>query len=174
MAEGAIGDWSAVFLRRDLGAAPGLAAAGYAICTLTMTIGRLTGDWVTGRYAAVRLVRLGGALLAGGLGAALLVDRTPAVLAGLALSGLALANILPLVYSAAGRVADREAGVAIAAVTTTGYLGYLVGPAAIGLTANHSSVRGGLGLVVLLGLIMAAEAAVVRPTPDARAATAVR
>jgi fucose permease len=135
-----------------------------------MTIGRLTGDWVTARSAPDRVVRLGGALLAGALGAALLSDRTPVVLVELALIGLALANILPLVFSAAGRVTDRGTGAAIAAVTTTGYVGYLVGPPAIGVTADHVTVRGGLVLVVVLGLILMALAPAVRPAPRAHTA----
>jgi fucose permease len=167
MAEGAIRNWSVVFLQRDLGAAPAVAAAGYAVFSLTMTVGRLTGDWVTARSAPDRVVRLGGLLLTGALGAALFIDRTPAVIVGLALCGLALANILPLAFSAAGRATDRGAGSAIAAVTTTGYVGYLVGPPAIGVTADHFTVRGGLVLVVMLGLIVLALAPAVRPAPRA-------
>jgi len=170
MAEGGIRNWSVLFLQHDLGTAPAVAAAGFAVFSLTMTIGRLAGDWVTARSAPDRVVRLGGALLAGALGAALLSDRTPVVLVGLALIGLALANILPLVFSAAGRVTDRGTGAAIAAVTTTGYVGYLVGPPAIGVTADHVTVRGGLGLVVVLGLILMALAPAVRPAPRAHTA----
>jgi len=165
MAEGAIGDWGAVYLRRDLGASPGLAAAGYAVFTLCMTAARLTGDWLTARSDAVLLVRLGGGILAGGLGAALIAGHTAATLVGLGLIGLALANVLPIVYSAAGRTAGRGAGSSIAAVTSTGYLGYLVGPPAIGLTADHLGLRGALGIAAGLGVIMAVLAPAVRAMP---------
>lgn len=165
VAEGAIGDWSAVYLRRSLDAPPGIAAAGYVVFTLCMTIARLTGDWITACFEAVLLVRLGGGVLAGGLGAALLAGHTATSLVGFALVGLALANVLPIVYSAAGRTPGRGARSSIAAVTSTGYLGYLVGPPAIGLTADHLSLRGALGIAAALGLIMAALAPAVRSVP---------
>ena len=165
IAEGAIGDWSAVYLRRSLDASPGLAAAGYVVFTLCMTIARLIGDWVTARFDAVLLVRLGGGVLAGGLGAALLAGHTAATLVGFALVGLALANVLPIVYSAAGRTSGRGAGSSLAAVSSTGYLGYLVDPPAIGLTADHRTLRGALGIAAALGLIMVALAPAVRPVP---------
>jgi len=91
------------------------------------------------------------------------------MLVGLALIGIALANILPIVYSAAGRTADHSGSSAIAAATTTGYLGYFGGPPAIGITADYISLRGGLATVVALGLIMLAIDTAVRPTPVAPA-----
>ncbi len=154
MAEGAIGDWSAVYLRRDLGADAGLAAAGYAAFTLTMTVGRLTGDRVTARLGPVAMVRLGGALLAVGLALALALDQTAAALVGFALIGCALANIVPIVFSAAGRTPHMAPGTAIAAVGTAIYLGYLLGPPLIGVTADHITLRGGLGIVAGLGVVI--------------------
>ena len=171
MAEGSIGDWSAIYLKHDLGAGPGLAAAGYAVFTLTMTIGRLTGDWVTAHLGPVPITRLGGALLAGGLGTALLVSHMAAALIGFALIGLALANVLPVAYSAAGRTPGLPEGTAIAAVSTTGYLGYLVGPPAIGVTADHLTLRGGLGIAAALGVLIALLAPAVRSANAASAAT---
>lgn len=164
VAEGSIGDWSALYLRRVLGADPGLAAAGYATFTLTMTIGRLTGDRVTAWLGPVRLVRLGGALLAVGLGAALIIGQTAATLVGFALVGFALANIVPILFSAAGRTTGLAAGPAIAAVSTASFLGFLVGPPVIGVTANHVTLRGGLGLVAALGVLIAVLAGAVGPS----------
>ncbi|HWE63554.1 MAG TPA: MFS transporter [Chloroflexota bacterium] len=155
MAEGSIGDWSALYLRRILGASPGLAAAGYATFTLTMTIGRLTGDRLTAYLGPVRLVRLGGALLAVGLGGALLLDHIAATLAGFALIGFALANIVPILFSAAGRTPHLAPGPAIAAVSTASFVGFLVGPPVIGVTADHVTLRGGLAIVAGLGILIA-------------------
>jgi MFS family permease len=155
MAEGSIGDWSALYLRGSLAAAPGLATAGYATFTLTMTVGRLTGDWITARLGPVVLVRLGGALLVVGLGGALAIGRLGATLVGFGLVGFALANIVPIIFSAAGRTTRLAAGPAIAAVSSASFLGFLVGPPAIGLTADHLSLRGGLGLVAALGVLIA-------------------
>jgi predicted MFS family arabinose efflux permease len=167
MAEGAIGDWSAVYLRRSLGVSAGLAAAGYATFTLCMTIGRLGGDYVTARLGPVRLVRVGGAGLAVGLGAALLIGQTAATLVGFTLIGLALANVVPLVFSAAGKVPHLAPGAGIAAVGTAIYLGILLGPPLIGVTADHLTLRGALGLVALLGVAIALLAPAVAPATGA-------
>ena len=155
MAEGSIGDWSALYMRHSLGASPGLAAAGYATFTLTMTIGRLTGDRVTVWLGPVALVRLGGMLVAAGLGATLALGQPVMALVGFALVGFALANIVPILFSAAGRTPHLAAGPAIAAVSTTSFVGFLVGPPTIGVTADHLTLRGGLGLVVGLGVLIA-------------------
>ncbi len=163
LAEGAIGDWSAVYLRRGLGASAGLAAAGYAAFTLCMTLGRLAGDYATARLGPVRLVRGGGELLALGLGLALLSGQTGATLSGFALIGLALANVVPLVFSAAGKTPHLAPGAGVAAVGTAIYVGILLGPPLIGATADHLTLRGALGLVVLLGVAIALLAPAVAP-----------
>jgi len=170
MAEGSIGDWSALYLRHVLGAGPALAAAGYATFTLTMTIGRLTGDRVTAHLGPVILVRLGGAVLAAGLGLALIGGQTAAALVGFALAGIALANIVPILFSAAGRTPHLAAGPAIAAVSTASFVGFLIGPPAIGITADHLTLRGGLAIVAGLGVLMAVLApAVGRGNPASAA-----
>lgn len=155
MAEGSIGDWSALYLKHNLGAGPALAAAGYATFTLTMTVGRLTGDWVTARLGPVPLMRGGGLLLAAGLGAALLLNQTVGALIGFALAGIALANMVPILFSAAGRTPHLAPGPAIAAISTASFAGFLVGPPAIGATADRLTLRGGLAIVALLGLLVA-------------------
>jgi MFS family permease len=170
MAEGAIGDWSALYMRQVLGAGPGLAAAAYATFTLTMTIGRLTGDRVTARLGPAALVRLGGVLLAAGLGAALALGQPAIALVGFAQIGFALANIVPILFSAAGRTPHLPAGPAIAAVSSASFVGFLVGPPAIGVTANHLTLRGGLGLVVGLGVLIALLAPAVGRATSAPAA----
>lgn len=155
VAEGSIGDWSALYLRHSLGVDAGLAAAGYATFALTMTVGRLSGARVTARLGPVALVRWGGALLALGIGAALVFGQVAAALVGFALAGFALANIVPILFSAAGRTPGLAPGPAIAAASTASFLGFLAGPPAIGVTADHVTLRGGLGIVVGLGILIA-------------------
>lgn len=165
LAEGSVADWSAVYLRRTLGAAAALGAAGYAAFQLTMTCARLLGDRVTSALGPVRLVRLGCLLAAAGLALALLIPVPAAAVVGFAAMGVGLANVVPILFSAGGRTPGVAAGPGIAAVATAGYLGMLAGPPAIGFTADAVTVRGGLALVVALSLVGALLA------PAARHAT---
>lgn len=152
MGEGAMADWIAVFLRRSIGAAEGVAAAGYATFSITMALGRMCGDALTSRWGPVRIVRYGAVLAACGLGVALVGGTTLLALAGVACVGAGYAIIVPLVFSAAGRANHGSPGVAIASVTTLGYLGFLVGPPLIGFAADLLGLRGALGLVVCASL----------------------
>jgi fucose permease len=150
MAEGAMGDWSAVYIRMDLGAAASTAAYGFAAFSLTMAIGRLTGDRLVARLGAVAVL-VGGALIgAGALGAAVIAAHPMAAVIGFAGVGLGLSNIIPIVFSATGRLPGLAPGIGIAAVSTTGYFGFLAGPPLIGLVAEVSSLPIGLGAVALL------------------------
>jgi MFS family permease len=159
LSEGSITDWSAVYLRDSAGASEGLAAAGLAAFSLTMAIGRLSGDTLVMRTSPVALARGGGLLAAGGLGLGLVAATPGAGIAGFALMGLGLSAVFPLVVSAASRRPDMPAGPAIAAVSTTGYGGFIVGPAVIGLLAELSSLRAAL----LLPLVLCVSAALLAP-----------
>ena len=134
---------------------------------LTMTLGRLTGDRVTARLGPVALVRWDGVLLAAGLGTVLSLGHVLTSLVGFALVGVALANVVLLLFSAAGRVPHMATGPALAAVSTASFAGFLVGPPATGLTADHITLRGGLGIVVGLGVLIALLAPVVKPADPA-------
>lgn len=160
LAEGAMADWSAVYLR-DIGAGAGLAATGYAIFSVTMTLGRLAGDRATEALGGARLVQVGGLIAAAGLLLTVIVHRTPAALAGFALVGAGVATIAPIVYSTAGRSRGVAPGTAIAAATTIGYLGFIAGPPLIGLVAGLITLRWALLVVVALLVAMVAMARVV-------------
>ena len=148
-------DWSAVYLRDHRGATPAVAAAGYAAFSVAMAAGRFGGDALRARLHAVPLVRLSGALAAFGLGVALIVARTPATLLGFACVGLGLSNVVPVLFTAAGRVPGIAPGTGIAAVASSGYFGFLIGPPAIGFVAQLTSLTGGLGVVALLLALIA-------------------
>ena len=163
LAEGAIADWGAVYLRDVVGASAAAAAAGYTAFSLTMMVGRFLGDAMTQRLGPVPMVRGGGLLVAAGLALALLMGTAPAALVGFALVGAGLAASFPIVISAAGRVPGVPAGTAVAAVATAGYGGFLVGPPTIGFLSGGVEalgfagfgLRGGLAAVALLGLAVA-------------------
>jgi MFS family permease len=158
-AEGAAMDWSAVHLR-SVGAGAAVAALAYAAFSVAMATGRLTGDRLNERWGPVTLARRG-ALLATGAMAVSLATGVPIVslLAYLAL-GAGLSVVIPLIFRAAAAGAD--AGPALAGVTTTGYLGLLSGPPAIGAVASASSVPTALLLVVVATTAVALGAGALR------------
>jgi MFS family permease len=149
--EGAVVDWSAVYLKAG-GAGAGVAALGFAAFSLTMAAGRFVGDWLNFRLGSVRLLRLGGRVAAFGLLLALLTSQPAVTIFGFACVGLGLSVIFPLVVSAAGRDKSMPESSAIAAVTTLGYLAFFVGPPVIGFTAELFTLRSALLIVVGLSI----------------------
>jgi len=150
--EGAIGDWGALHLRQDLGAGPGLAAAGYAAFALAEACGRLAGSWLLLRLGQRRVLVLGGITACAGMLAAALAPDIGVVLAGFALTGLGVANMFPAAMTRAGLAAGPN-GVAVA--STLGYAGFLLGPPAIGFLAGAVGLRAGLTTVSALALVAA-------------------
>lgn len=160
--EGAMADWSAVYLRDVAGAGPGLAAAGFAAFSLTMAAGRAVGDGLTLRVGPARLVRAGGAVAALGLGVALAFASPWAAVVGFGAVGAGLSIVFPTVLASAGRMPGQTPGTAIAAVSTFGYTGFLAGPPLIGLVAELSSLRVGLAVVAVAGVVIAGLASTLR------------
>lgn len=145
--EGAMADWSALHLEQDLHAHPGVAAAGYSLFALAMTAGRLSGTLLLERLGQTRTLVLGGATAAAGMLLGALAPTVGAALAGFAVAGLGLANIFPVAVGRAGALAG-PAGVA--AASTLGYGGMLLGPPAIGFLADWFSLPTALTTVALL------------------------
>ncbi|GAA0291400.1 MFS transporter [Streptomyces turgidiscabies] len=148
-AEGASLDWSAVYLRDELGTSDGLAAASTTGFMLTMAVARLAGDAVVNRFGAVRTVRASGALAVLG-GVLIVVAEQPTVaMAGFALLGLGIAVVVPLCFAAAGHSGPNPSQ-AIAGVATITYTSGLVAPSAIGTLAQATSLVVSFGLVTVL------------------------
>jgi MFS family permease len=153
LAEGAVFDWSGIFLARETDAPDGLAPAGLAAFNLAMGFGRLRADRVAERLGSARVGRAGALLAAAGLGAALVTGTAGGAIAGFAVMGVGLAAIFPLALRAAG-YDEALAGPALAAVSTLGYTGLLTGPPTIGLLAELLGLAGALACVCgLLGLV---------------------
>jgi MFS family permease len=155
LGEGAMADWSAVYLNTVLRSGAGLAAAGYAAFSIVMALGRALGDRLTSRLGSRTMVRLGGLVAAAGITLALTVPWVPLALVGFGLVGAGFSVVFPLTLSAAGHTSQQASGTAIATVAACGYLGFLVGPPAIGFAADVLSLRLALGLVVILSLCAA-------------------
>jgi fucose permease len=167
MTEGAIGDWSGIYLRHDLGASAAAAATGFTGFSLGMAVARLGGDVLNERLGAGPLLRGGMALVALALGAVLLIGASVPAVIGFALCGLGIANAVPILFSAAGR--HDPPGPSLAAVFTVGYTGFIVGPPLIGDSADAIGLPETLGVLCLLALtVTALGRRAVAPTPALR------
>ncbi|WP_349734077.1 MFS transporter [Pseudomonas jessenii] len=157
LTEGAMLDWSAVFLVSNRGLEPSIAGLGYASFAAAMTVGRLTGDAIVSKLGGVRVVVLGGLCAAAGMIVSLGIDGWPASLIGYALVGAGCSNIVPVIFTAVGRQQRMPQAVAIPAVISMGYAGILIGPVFIGAVAHLSTLSFALGcLIVLLVFVSAA------------------
>jgi predicted MFS family arabinose efflux permease len=170
--EGAMADWSGVYLSRTIHTTVAFAAFGFAAFSLTMTVGRLLGDWLATRFSPMFVVRFGGLLAFVGIMAAIITSEWPIVLLGFAAVGLGVANVIPLSFSAAGKLPGLPAGVGIAGVAAIGYAGFLAGPPLIGLLAEATSLRIAFLMVALLvGTLVFTAQAINVANSEAAAAT---
>ena len=153
LAEGAMLDWSAVFLSSEKNIDEAYAGLGYAAFALTMTAGRLTGDTIVRRLGARLVIVLGGVFAAAGMTLATLAPSWEVALLGYALVGAGCSNIVPVLYTAVGKQTVMPEHIAVPAITTLGYAGILAGPAAIGFIAHASSLS--MAFLLIAAMLMA-------------------
>ncbi|HEV6967311.1 MFS transporter [Roseateles sp.] len=158
IAEGAMYDWSVLFMKQERASSPSTAALAYASFSGAMAAGRFGGDWVRSRVSPVRLMRASGALAAAGMTLALAVPSPWVALLGFAGVGLGLSNVVPVLFSAASQAPGVSPAHGIAAVSGVGYFGMMAGPPLIGLIAEHASLAAGLLVVVMFAVFMAVSA----------------
>lgn len=147
LTEGALLDWSALFLRENRSFSVSMAGAGYGIFSVAMALMRFTGDGLVHKYGPDKIVFLGAGLAAIGLLIAVSTPWQATVLAGFLLVGIGAANVVPVLFSAAGKADKSSPELGLAAVTTMGYAGQLAGPALIGIVAHSTSLPIALGLM---------------------------
>lgn len=156
LAEGAVLDWSAVFLTTVRGMDAAYAGIGYFAFAATMAAGRLTGDMVTNRVGPRVVLLIGPVFAAGGLFLTTAVATPWTGVIGFALVGIGCANVVPVLFSAIGRQKSMPEHIAIPAVTTIGYAGILAGPALIGFLAQVLGLSMAFAIVGLSLLVVAA------------------
>ncbi|WP_262245700.1 MFS transporter [Parapedobacter soli] len=162
LSEGAMLDWSAVFLRDIKGVSPEFAGAGYAAFSVAMAAMRLLGDGIVARLSSKKVVVYGGLVAAAGLFLAIASPWVWGSLAGFILLGVGAANIVPVFFSEGGRIPGVPPQVSIPAITTIGYAGQLAGPALLGFIAYYSSLPIALGFTGLLMLLVSVAFAIRR------------
>jgi MFS family permease len=150
LAEGTVLDWSGVYLTEYQGAVHSNAVLGLFCFSITMTLGRLTGDKLTERLGVRLVLTLGGLLASAGMFFAIAAPDLYWALFGYALVGAGCANIVPIMFSATGKQTSMPQAIAVPAVSTLGYIGVLAGPASVGLIAQQFSLPAALYVITVL------------------------
>ena len=151
--EGSVGDWSGTYLARS-GVNVGATAAGYAAFSLLMIIGRIVGDGIVGAAGPRATVALGALLAGAGLAISAAWPGLAGGVIGFGLVGAGLANVVPVLFSVAGRVGSSPA-VGVASAATAGYAGLLIGPVVIGAVASAVGLRSTIVMLAGVALISA-------------------
>jgi MFS family permease len=155
LVEGAIADWTSVFLHSNLHLSLAVSATGFGVYAVAMAATRFTGDWLAEQISGKWLLIVSGLLIAVGVGSLLLCSSWYVAAPGLMFAGFGTANVVPILWSAAGRDPVIGPGPAISIVSTIGYLGFLAGPPMIGGAASFIGLRAGMGIIVIAGLMVA-------------------
>lgn len=152
--EGAMADWSSLYYKQVLHNVNGISTTGYTAFALLMAMGRMVGDRITSHLGYKGMLLLESIFIVSGLMLAILVQLPIAVIIGFAMVGFGVAAIIPIVYSLAGKSKTMAPGTALAAVSTLGFTGFLLGPPVIGFLAEAVTLRWALLFVVLMGMLI--------------------
>lgn len=149
--EGSMFDWSGVYFKTQVMVPASLTTLGYVAFMSSMATGRFVGDWLVGRLGGKLVLQISGIVIASGLSLAIIFPYIVPATIGFLLVGFGVSSVVPLVYSLAGKSSTMPASVALAAVSTIGYFGFLFGPPLIGFIAQASNLRWSLALIACLG-----------------------
>lgn len=153
MCEGIMYDWSSVYFDSVIRPSKELVRLGYVVSMCAMTCGRFMADYLVTRFGVVKVICVSGVTIASGLLMVVLFPYLLPATLGFLLLGFGVSSVVPLCYSLAGKSKSMVPGVAIAAVSTIGFLGFLIGPPLIGFVAQALDLRWALGLVTIVGLM---------------------
>jgi MFS family permease len=149
--EGAMFDWSVIYFKKVIAVPIALQGAGFTAFMLTMAGGRFVADWFAHRFGLKRTLQVSGTLTTTGLLIAVLFPHFYTAMAGFLLVGAGVSSVVPMVYSAAGKSKTMSPGVALAAVSTIGFIGFLVGPPLIGFIAGLATLRASFVFIAIMG-----------------------
>jgi MFS family permease len=155
LAEGAVLDWGALLLTRAGLVSIARGGLGYILFSIAMTLGRLGGDWITARIGDRATLVFGALLSAAGFLIASTAPVAIVALAGFFLVGLGAANIVPVLFRLAGKQQTMPVELAVATVTTAGYTGVLLGPAALGFIAQKAGLTTAFWVIAALLSVVA-------------------
>jgi MFS family permease len=166
LCEGAMADWSGVYFKNIVKSPASLVTIGYVAFTGTMALGRFLGDSLVTRFGVKRILQLSGSLITTGLLIAVVFPFVTTATIGFLLVGFGVSSVVPIVYGLAGKSSSMPAGAALAAVSTIGFLGFLIGPPMIGFIAQVVSLRWSFTLIAILGFGTAILAGKLKTVPN--------
>ncbi|HEX8677624.1 MAG TPA: MFS transporter [Segetibacter sp.] len=149
--EGAMADWSGVYFQKVVETPARFTTIGYVAFTATMALGRFVGDWLATRFGVQRMLQLSGSIITTGLLIAVIFPNLISATTGFLLVGFGVSSVVPIVYGLAGKSTTMSASTALAAVSTIGFLGFLIGPPLIGFIAQVAGLRLSFALIAMLG-----------------------
>jgi MFS family permease len=152
--EGGLTDWGGIYLRQGIGTSAETAAFAYAALSLGLFAGRVGGDWVKDRFGSIRLIQWGMLLTAAAITAFLVVGNAAVALLGLVVAGIGVANAIPQLFGAAGRIPPH--GPSLSAAFTFLTLTFMAGPPLIGLTSDALGISAAMGLFAVASVFVAA------------------
>ena len=144
-------DWSVIYFKKVVLAPTALVGIGFTAFMCTMAGGRFIADWFAHRYGLRRILQTSGTLTVTGLLIAVIFPYFYTAMAGFLLVGAGVSSVVPMVYSAAGRSKTMAPGVALAAVSTIGFIGFLFGPPIIGFIAGLATLRASFVFIAFMG-----------------------
>lgn len=162
VSEGGVADWSAIYMQDSLGANVFLTGVAYAGFSLLMAIGRMMGDYLIPKFGKRNAVMWGGLLAAFGISIALWFQTPVLAIIGFSIAGFGYSCIVPVLFIAASNEPGYSSGTGIAAVTTIGYAGFLVGPPFIGFLAEAFNLSYGLAFIAVCSLMVSMLSARIR------------
>ena len=161
--EGSAADWGGVLARETFGASQFVGTLPYIAYSFTMVVGRFYGDQLATKFGAGRILKVGGLLGGAGLAGGLIVGGTAGVIVGWFLFGLALSTVIPLLFSAAGSMANKRfqgtisPAEAVAKISGISYFGFVVGPPLMGFLADVLTLRWAMLVPAVLAVIISAS-----------------
>lgn len=153
--EGAMFDWSGVYFQKVVMTSKQFVVLGFVVFMSTMAGGRFAADWMVTRLGVTRVIQISGACIASGLLVAVALPYIITASIGFLLVGVGVSSIVPLIYGLAGKSKTMSPGLALAAVSTIGFVGFLIGPPLIGFVAEISSLRWSFTIVAVFGITTA-------------------
>lgn len=151
LCEGAMSDWSGVYFKKIVEAPASMITLGYVAFTGMMALGRFLGDWLVTKLGVKNMLRISGTMITSGLLLSVFFPNLVMATLGFLLVGFGVSSVVPIVYGLAGKSKTMSPGTALAAVSTIGFLGFLIGPPLIGFIAQAVSLRWSFTLIGILG-----------------------
>jgi MFS family permease len=154
LVEGAMADWSSLYYKEVLTDPTSVSTTGFTGYAFAMALGRFSGDKLIHMFGYKKVLMIDAVLIAAGMSLALATPYPVVVILGFALVGYGVGTVIPIAYGIAGKSKTMRPSVALAAVSTVGFTGFLIGPPIIGFIAHEIGLRMALALVVVLGILV--------------------